>query len=176
METNPWNKKKKNHWTRNNSPASQGSRRNVWNWKGKPWYKFHSPVVELRSVIRWGHGNESWGVTAEDGEEYLLCIFFNALCIRLKWMFKYSSRSRKGVFLQTVRTCMVSLCPARSLSEHQSLFLCLLHEIGQVFLSRSVYWYRICASASSPSTRAPSNKRRALCSLLLCCGARTQGW
>lgn len=46
-------------------------------------------------------------------------------------------------------------CTTCSLPEHQSLFLCLLHEIDHIFLSHSVFWEGICASASSPKYWEP---------------------
>lgn len=56
----------------------------MWNWKGKLWYKFHSPVVELRSGIHWGYGSESWGFTAGHSKEYqVLCTLSLSECLNV---------------------------------------------------------------------------------------------
>lgn len=50
---------------------------------------------------------------------------------------------------------MLSWCTTCSSSEYQSLLLCLLHEIGNIFLSHSVFLLGICTSASSQNSGSP---------------------
>ena len=155
----------RNHiWTRNNSPpTSQGSHRNVWNWKGKPWYKFRSPVVALRSVIRWGYGNESWGFIAEDSKEYqVLCAWSlnEHLNIALECKRKFNCKMWEWV------------CSPDAPHTHFTFSLPSSWNRSYFPFPLSLLIRDLCLGILPQVPGAPHNKRRALRSLCVCPGTR----
>lgn len=156
--------KSESHMSRNNSPpTSWGSQRNVWNWKGKPWYKFRSPVAALRSVIHWAYGNESRGFTAEDSEEYrVLCAL--RLNERLNRTLEHK-RKRNCKMWERVRSP-----DAHSLPEHQSFFLPSSWNRSYFPLPLSLLTRGLCLDILPQAPGAPLCKGSASCSLCACPG------